>query len=252
MVETVKETGKLQMIKGVILAGGTGSRLYPLTRVSNKHLLPVYDKPMIFYPIQTLVNAGIKEILIVSGAEYSNHFFRLLGKGNEFGASFSYAVQKEARGIADALKLAKNFSKGEKIVAILGDNIFEDSFKKHVKEFVGDKNDSARIFLKKVPNANRFGVAKLGKNGVVEIKEKPKEPKTGYAVTGIYFYPPSVFRVIGKLMPSKRGEFEITDVNNYYVKTGKMKAVKLSGFWSDAGTFESLFRASEFVKRKKL
>ncbi|MDO8633686.1 MAG: sugar phosphate nucleotidyltransferase [archaeon] len=239
-------------MKGVILAGGTGSRLFPLTKITNKHLLPVYDKPMIYYPVKTLVSAGIRDILIVSGAEHAGDFLRLLGSGKEFGAKFTYEIQENAGGIADALRLAEGFSGGEKIVAILGDNIFEDNFAAHVMEFESGKSESAMVFLKKVPDANRFGVAELEGGKIKGIEEKPKKPKSDYAVTGLYFYPKSVFDAIKQLRPSGRGEYEITDVNNYYAKSGKIKANILKGFWSDAGTFDSLFRASEFVKQKKL
>lgn len=238
------------MVKGVILAGGTGSRLSPLTKLSNKHLLPVYNKPMIYFPINTLVSAGIKDILIISGIEHAGDFLRLLGSGKEFGAKFTYEIQETAGGIADALRLANDFADDEKIAAILGDNIFEDNIKNAVKEFENDSQNNAVIFLKSVPDANRFGVAELKNDKVIGIEEKPAKPKTSLAVTGLYFYPPEVFRVIKNLAPSNRGEYEITDVNNAFIKKGKMKAKTLNGFWSDAGTFESLFRAAEFIKEK--
>ncbi len=239
------------MVKGIILAGGTGSRLFPLTKLSNKHLLPVYNKPMIYFPINTLVSAGIKDIMIVSGVEHAGDFLRMLGSGKEFGAKFTYEIQDKASGIADALRLAEDFSDDEKIAVILGDNIFEDSIKKELEEFEADKKGSARIFLKTVEQANRFGVAELKNGKVIGIEEKPFKPKTNLAVTGMYFYPPEVFRAIKGLKPSKRGEYEITDVNNYFIGKGLMKATELKGFWSDAGTFESLFKASEFVKEKQ-
>lgn len=240
------------MLKGVILAGGTGSRLFPLTKLSNKHLLPVYNKPMIYYPINTLVSAGIKDILIISGVEHAGDFLRLLGSGKEFSAKFTYEIQETSAGIADALRLAEDFAQGQKIAAILGDNIFEDNVQKQAKDFDKSKEDHAQIFLKKVSDANRFGVAELSGKTVVKIEEKPKNPKSNFAVTGLYFYPNSVFDVIRSLKPSSREEYEITDVNNFYVKKNALKACILNGFWSDAGTFESLFRASEFVKEKKL
>jgi glucose-1-phosphate thymidylyltransferase len=236
-------------MKGILLAGGTGSRLFPLTKVTNKHLLPVYNKPMIYFPLQLLVDAGIKEILIVSGKEHAGDFLRLLGSGKEFGVKFTYEIQEEAGGIAQALSLAEDFADEEKIIVVLGDNIIEDSIKGYIEEF--EESDSAFIFLKEVPDAERFGVAELKGNTVVSIEEKPKKPKSNFAVTGIYMYPPEVFKVVKTLKPSNRNELEITDVNNYFIKKGKMKANFLKGYWSDAGTFESLFRAANLVKGKK-
>ncbi len=235
-------------MKGVILAGGTGSRLFPLTKITNKHLLPVYSKPMIYFPIETLLDAGIKDILIVSGKEHAGDFLKLLGSGKEFNARFTYEVQEEAGGIAQALSLAEDFADKEKIVVVLGDNIIEDSIKEQAKEF--QKTDSAFIFLKEVSDAQRFGVPELNGKKVLSIEEKPKKPKSSFAVTGIYMYPPEVFKVIKNLKPSARGEFEITDVNNYFIRKGKLKANFLQGFWTDAGTFESLFRATKLVKEK--
>jgi len=237
-------------MRGIILAGGTGSRMRPLTLVSNKHLLPVYNKPMIYYPIKTLVGAGIKDILIVTGAESAGDFLKLLGSGTEFGARFTYRLQDKAGGIADALRLGEDFVQGEKFVIILGDNIFEDSMKQYVEEF-RKGSEEARIFLKEVPDPERFGVAELKGDKVASIEEKPKKPKSNYCVTGLYMYPGKVFDVIRGLKPSARGEFEITDVNNYYVKKGTMKATVLKGFWSDAGKFESLYRASTLVREKE-
>ena len=234
-------------MKGVILAGGSGSRLYPLTKVTNKHLLPVYDKPMIYYPLQTLIDAGISDILIVSGRGHAGHFLELLGSGTEFGARLTYEIQEEAGGIAQALKLAEDFAKGEAIAVILGDNIFEDSFKKEFNDFKG----GAEIFLKEVPDAKRFGVARIEGKSVILIEEKPTDPKSNYAVTGLYLYDNDVFEIISTLKPSDRGELEITDANNLYIEDGKMSFSMVEGFWSDAGTFESLFRASELVKNKK-
>ena len=236
-------------MKGIILAGGTGSRLYPLTKITNKHLLPVYNKPMIFFPLQTLLDAGINDILIVSGKEHAGDFLRLLGSGKEFGCRFTYEIQEEAGGIAQALSLAENFADKEKVVVVLGDNVIEDSIKEQAKEFNG--SDSAFVFLKEVSDAQRFGVAELKGKKVVSIEEKPKKPKSSFAVTGIYMYPFEVFQVIKSLNPSKRGELEITDVNNEFIKKGKLKAHFLQGYWTDAGTFESLFRAANFVKTKK-
>ncbi len=234
-------------MKGVILAGGTGSRLYPLTKVTNKHLLPVYDKPMIFYPIQTLINAGIKEIMIVSGRGHAGHFLELLGSGADHGVHFTYEIQEQAGGIAQALSLAEDFVDGDSVTVILGDNIFQDDIKEDVANF----NDGAKIFLKEVLDAHRFGVAELKGDKVIGIEEKPKEPKSNFAVTGLYIYDSKVFSAIKTLKPSGRGELEITDVNNYYINKGAMKYGILEGFWSDAGTFESLLRASIMVKNSK-
>jgi len=231
-------------MKGVVLAGGLGTRLGLLTRVTNKHLLPVYNKPMILYPLQKLLDAEIKEILIVSGPEHSGHFLRLLGSGKEFNARFTYEIQDEAGGIAQALGLAKDFADGGDVAVILGDNIFEDNLSKHIKNFKG----GVKIFLKEVTDANRFGVAEIKENKVVNIEEKPENPKTNYAVTGFYIYDSEVFTIINKLEPSARGELEITDVNNYYIKKGLMEYAIVEGFWSDAGTFESLFRAANAVR----
>jgi len=234
-------------MKGIILAGGSGSRLYPLTKVTNKHLLPVYDRPMIYYPLQTLIDAGISDILIVSGRGHAGHFLELLGSGNEFGVRLTYEIQEEAGGIAQALQLAEDFAKGDDIAVILGDNIFEGGFKKEFDNF----EDGAKIFLKEVPDANRFGVAEIEGDKVISIEEKPNTPKSNYVVTGLYLYDNTVFEIISTLKPSDRGELEITDVNNSYIKNSKMVFSVIEGFWSDAGTFESLFRASELMKNKK-
>lgn len=231
-------------MKGVILAGGTGSRLYPLTKVTNKHLLPVYDKPMIYYPIQTLINAGIKEIMIVSGKGHAGHFLELLGSGSELGVRLTYEIQEEAGGIAQALGLAEDFADNSPVTMILGDNIFQDNIIDSVKSFTS----GAKIFLKEVSDAHRFGVAEIDGNRIISIEEKPKIPKSSLAVTGLYIYDSRVFEIIRNLKPSGRGELEITDVNNAYVRMSEMEYSILEGFWSDAGTFESLFRASELVK----
>lgn len=232
-------------MKGIILAGGTGSRLYPLTKVTNKHLLPVYDKPMIFYPIKTLIDAGIKEIMIVSGRGHAGHFLELLGSGADLGVKFTYEIQEEAGGIAQALGLAENFADEEDVVVILGDNIFQDNIKEDVSNF----KDGAKIFLKEVPDAHRFGVAELKGDKVTGIEEKPHEPKSSFAVTGLYIYANNVFKVVKNLKPSARGELEITDVNNYFVNNGSMEYRILEGFWSDAGTFESLLRAGVLIQK---
>jgi glucose-1-phosphate thymidylyltransferase len=232
-------------MKGIILAGGTGSRLYPLTKVTNKHLLPVYDKPMIYYPLQTLIDAGLDDILIISGRGHAGHFLELLGSGSEWGVSLTYEIQDEAGGIAQALGLAEGFADEDNVTVILGDNIFQDSIKGDAKAF----KSGARIFLKEVPDANRFGVAELNGDKVVGIEEKPDVPRSSYAVTGLYMYDCEVFDMIRTLMPSGRGELEITDVNNYYINHGRMGYKVLAGYWSDAGTFESLLRAGVMVQK---
>ncbi|WP_321418535.1 sugar phosphate nucleotidyltransferase [uncultured Methanomethylovorans sp.] len=236
-------------MKGVILAGGTGSRLYPLTKVTNKHLLPVYDKPMIYYPLQTLIDAGIKEIMIVSGHGHAGHFLELLGSGADFGVKFTYEIQDEAGGIAQALGLAKDFVDNDNVTVILGDNIYQDNFKDAIQSFT----NGAHIFLKAVTDANRFGVAEVDMSNchVLGIEEKPLRPKSNFAVTGLYIYSNDVFDVIKTLKPSGRGELEITDVNNHYVKEGQMKFTVLDGYWSDAGTFESLLRAGTIVRQHR-
>lgn len=236
-------------MKGVILAGGTGSRLYPLTKVTNKHLLPVYDKPMIYYPLQTLIDAGIKEIMIVSGRGHAGHFLELLGSGAEFGVKFTYEIQENAGGIAQALDLAEGFADNDNVTVILGDNIFQDN----IQDVVSSFTSGAHIFLKPVPDAQRFGVAEvdINKCHVLGIEEKPAQPKSNLAVTGLYIYSNDVFHVVKNLKPSDRGELEITDVNNYYIQQGNMTFTTLEGYWSDAGTFDSLLRAGTLVQRKK-
>ncbi len=238
-------------MKGVILAGGTGSRLYPLTKVTNKHLLPVYNKPMIYYPLQTLVDAGLDEIMLVSGKGHAGHFLELLGSGAEFGVHLlTYEIQEEAGGIAQALGLAEDFADDDDVAVILGDNIFQDSVRDAVQSF----ESGAHVFLKEVPDANRFGVAEIAGDHIVSIEEKPAKPKSNYAVTGLYLYDNDVFEIISTLKPSGRGELEITDVNNEYIRQGEMSYSVLPGFWSDAGTFESLLRAGIMVQeyRKKV
>jgi glucose-1-phosphate thymidylyltransferase len=234
-------------LKGVVLAGGLGSRLRPLTAVTNKHLLPVYDQPMVFYPIQTLVNAGITDIMIVTGGNSAGDFLRLLGNGKAFGLNhLSYAYQEGEGGIAEALSLVEHFSAGEPICVVLGDNIIEgnicaavDSYLKHGR--------GAKIILKKVPDPQRFGVPELKGRQVLHIEEKPAVPKSKYAVIGVYMYDSKVFDIIGGLQPSARGELEITDVNNAYIARGEMTWEELEGWWTDAGTFESLLHASNLV-----
>lgn len=233
-------------LKGVVLAGGTGSRLMPLTKVTNKHLLPIGHKPMIYYPIEKLTTAGIKEILIVTGVEHMGDVVNLLGSGGDFGCRFTYKVQDTAGGIAEALGLAENFAHEQPLAVILGDNIFQANFKKYADSFTAQKS-GARILLKQVDDPQRFGVAEITDNRVVRIEEKPKQPKSNYAVTGIYLYDASVFDIIKTLKPSGRDELEITDVNNAYIEKKLMAYDILDGWWSDAGTFESLNRVNELV-----
>jgi glucose-1-phosphate thymidylyltransferase len=238
-------------MKGVVLAGGTGSRLFPLTKITNKHLLPIYDKPMIFYPIQTLVDAGIREILVVTGGRNSGDFLRLLANGREFGLKhLDYTYQEGEGGIADALGLAEHFADGGKICVVLGDNIIEGNIRQAVDDFKQQKS-GAKILLKEVPDAERFGVAELREGRVVGIEEKPKKPKSNYAVTGIYMYDGTVFDKVRELVPSRRGELEITDVNNAYIREGSMTSAHLDGWWTDAGTFESLLRAANLVAKSR-
>ena len=238
-------------MKGIVLAGGTGSRLFPLTKITNKHLLPIYDKPMIFYPIQTLVEAGIKDILLVTGGRNSGDFLRLLANGKEFGlAHLNYTYQEGEGGIADALGLAEHFADGEKICVILGDNIIEGSIKEAVQAFEKQER-GARILLKEVTDAERFGVAEMQGSQIVGIEEKPSKPKSNHAVIGIYMYDGTVFEKVKKLVPSGRGELEITDVNNAYIREGTMTYSMLDGWWTDAGTFESLLRAANLVNKTR-
>jgi glucose-1-phosphate thymidylyltransferase len=234
-------------MKGVVLAGGTGSRLNPLTRVTNKHLLPIYDKPMVYYPIQTLVNAGIEEILLVTGGKNAGDFLRLLGNGKDFGLKhLNYTYQEGEGGIAEALGLAEFFAAGEPICVILGDNIIENNICHAVDSF-RKQSGGAKILLKEVEDAQRFGVAEIQGKTVLGIEEKPKNPKSNYAVIGIYLYDASVFEKIHRLKPSGRGELEITDVNNFYIAEKSLTYEVLEGWWTDAGTFESLHRANSLV-----
>jgi len=234
-------------MKGVVLAGGTGSRLAPLTKITNKHLLPIYNKPMIYYPIRTLVDAGINDILIVTGGRNSGDFLRLLGNGKEFGLKhLNYTYQEGEGGIADALNLAEHFADGPRICVILGDNIIEGSIRDAVEDF-RKQEKGARILLKEVQDAERFGVAEMREGCVVGIEEKPRNPKSRYAVTGVYLYDETVFNKSRYLEPSSRGELEITDVNNAYIHEGSLTYSFLEGWWTDAGTFESLLRATNLV-----
>jgi len=234
-------------MKGIVLAGGTGSRLFPLTKITNKHLLPIYDKPMIYYPIQTLVEAGIRDLLIVTGGRNSGDFLRLLANGKEFGLKhINYTYQEGEGGIAEALALAEHFADKKKICVILGDNIIEGSIAQAVRDFERQER-GARILLKEVEDAERFGVAEIQGDRIVGIEEKPSKPKSNYAVTGIYMYDETVFDKTRTLKPSARGELEITDVNNAYIREGTMTFNYLKGWWTDAGTFESLIRAANLV-----
>jgi glucose-1-phosphate thymidylyltransferase len=238
-------------MKGIVLAGGTGSRLHPLTKITNKHLLPVYDRPMIYYPIQTLVDAGIRNIMVVTGGRNSGDFLRLLANGKEFGLShLNYTYQEGEGGIADALNLAAHFADSQKVCVILGDNVIEKSIRGAVEEFEKQER-RARILLKEVSDASRFGVAELRGDRIVGIEEKPAHPKSNHAVTGIYMYDSSVFEKIRTLVPSRRGELEITDVNNAYIREGTMTYSYLDGWWTDAGTFESLLRATNLVAQSR-
>ncbi len=234
-------------MKGVILAGGLGTRLLPLTRITNKHLLPVFDRPMIFYPLQALINGGITDILLVTGGPHAGDFLRLLGNGREFGLKhLNYTYQEGEGGIAAALALAEHFADRDRVCVILGDNIIEGSIAPAADRFLRQPT-GARIVLKEVPDAERFGVAELVGERVVSIEEKPARPKSNYAVTGIYFYDANVFEVIRTLKPSGRGELEITDVNNWYLRRGDLACEILDGWWTDAGTFDSLHRAGNLV-----
>jgi len=238
-------------MKGVILAGGLGTRLHPLTKVTNKHLLPVYDKPMILYPLETLKRSGITDIMIVCGREHAGHFMQFLGSGKEFGVELSYALQDTNNGgIADALSYAETFSEEGPIAVILGDNIFEHDFKKAVQGF----KNGATVFFKKIPDPRRFGVPVFSKDGkrILRIEEKPKKPKSPYAQTGFYLFDATIFSVIKTLKPSGRGELEVTDAINHYVRTRNISFDTLRGAWLDAGTIESLFTASAFVRDKKI
>ena len=234
-------------MKGIVLAGGLGTRLYPITKITNKHLMPVYDKPMVFYPIQTLVGAGVQEILIVTGGNNAGDFLRILRNGEEFGLKrLSYRYQEGEGGIAAALSLAEDFAGADPICVILGDNIYENSLKRSADEFTRT-GKGARIHLKQVENPQRFGVPVMQDGSILRIEEKPKNPPSNFAVTGLYMYDSSVFEIIKTLKPSGRGELEITDVNNAYIQRNQMTWEVIEGWWSDAGTFDSLLRANILV-----
>ena len=236
-------------MKGVILAGGSGSRLLPLTKITNKHLLPVYKQPMIYYPIQTLINAGIDDIMIVTGGNSAGDFLKLLGNGKSFGLKhLNYTYQEGEGGIADALSLVEHFADDEPICVVLGDNIIEGNISKATKDYE-KQGKGAKILLKQVHDPERFGVPELDGDNVLNIEEKPSKPKSDFAVIGIYFYDETVFDVINTLEPSDRGELEITDVNNHYINRGEMTWNELEGWWTDAGTYESLLRATNLVAK---
>ena len=236
-------------MKGVVLAGGLGTRLHPLTKVTNKHLLPVYDQPMIYYPIKTLINAGIDDIMVVTGGNSAGDFLKLLGNGKDFGLKhLSYAYQEGEGGIADALALVEHFADEGPICVVLGDNIIEGNIRTVADDYL-KQGKGAKILLKKVDDPQRFGVPELDGDRVLRIEEKPQNPKSDFAVIGIYFYDGSVFEVIKTLVPSGRGELEITDVNNHYIDRGEMTWGKLDGWWTDAGTFESLLHATNLVAK---
>jgi glucose-1-phosphate thymidylyltransferase len=237
-------------MKGVVLAGGLGTRLMPLTRVTNKHLLPVYDKPMVFYPIQTLVDAGITDIMLVTGGSNAGDFLKLIGNGEEFGLRhMNYAYQKTEGGIAHALRLAKHFVGNDKVAVMLGDNFVQGSIKAAVDEFK-KQSSGAKIFLKEVPRPEEFGVAVLNGDKVTGIVEKPKQPPSNLAVVGIYLYDSDVFEICETLVPSQRGELEITDVNNEYIRRGTMTYEILKGWWADCGSFEALLKSNLLVARE--
>ena len=230
------------------MAGGNGTRLHPLTLITNKHLLPVYNKPMILYPLETLKKAGLKEIMIVCGKEHAGHFMNFLGSGKDYGVKLSYSLQHGAGGIAEALSLAEDFAEKEPIAVILGDNIFEDDFSKEVDMF--DNQAGAKVFLKKVEDPSRFGVAEIKGDKIAGIEEKPENPKSNYVTVGFYIYDNDIFKKIKSLKPSARGEFEITDVHNMYISENKLLYGFVSGYWSDAGTFESLLKTTAWIANK--
>lgn len=238
-------------MKGIILAGGSGTRLFPLTNVTNKHLLPVYDRPMIYFPIQALKKAGIRDILIISGKGHAGHFLELLGSGKDLGVNLSYEVQEKPGGIAQALGLAQDFADNGKIAVILGDNIFRQNLKGAISKFK-KQNKGAKIFLSRVKNSRFYGVAEIRKGKIKAIEEKPKKPKSNLAVVGIYFYDNQIFKIIKGLKPSARGELEITDVNNFYIKKGLMSYEILKGWWGDCGeNFDSLLEVARLVAKTK-
>lgn len=235
-------------MKGIVLAGGKVTRLRPLTKITSKQLLPVYNKPMIYYPLETLIKAGIKDILIIIAPDYSGHFLNLLGSGRDFGVDFSYEIQEEPRGLADAFRIGENFIGNDNVTMILGDNIFEDDFSEAIRGF----KSGAMVFAKKVPDPARFGVVEFDKQmRAVSIEEKPAKPKSDYAVVGLYTYDNRVIEFAKNLKPSERGEIEITDINRIYLEKDELKVNIIDGVWEDAGTFESLLRVSNFMAQKE-
>ena len=236
-------------MKGIILAGGKGTRLRPLTSVTSKQLLPVYNKPMIYFPLETLINAGIKEILIIVAPDHAGDFLKLLGSGKDFGCDFTYEVQEEARGLADAFLIGEKFVGDDNVTMILGDNLFDDDFSDAIKTFEG----GGRVFAKKVPDPKRFGVVEFDEGmKAVSIEEKPEKPKSDYAVTGMYIYDNTVIQKAKSLKPSPRGEVEITDINNLYLKEGRLDVTMVNGQWLDTGTFEAMYQAVNFVRDRHL
>jgi glucose-1-phosphate thymidylyltransferase len=238
-------------MKGIILAGGLGTRLYPLTKITNKHLLPVYDRPMIFHPVQTLINAGIRDILIVTGGNNAGDFLRLLGNGKSFGLKhINYTYQEKEGGIAEAAGLAEHFAEGEKVLIMLGDNIIEGNIQKAVEDFKSQRS-GAKILLREVDNPKEYGIAQIKNGKIIKIEEKPKRPKSNYAVIGIYMYDNQVFDIVRTLKPSARGELEITDVNNAYLQQGNLTYSFLKGYWLDAGeSIDALLKANKIVAQK--
>ena len=233
-------------MKGIILAGGTGTRLYPLTKVTNKHLLPVGKEPMIFHPIKQLTSAGLKQILVVTSTDHMGDIVKVLGSGKDFGCEFTFHVQEEPKGIAHALSLAENFAGNDEIVVFLGDNLFEYSIKPYVKNFENQK-EGARVLLKKVSDPDRYGIAAMDEEHILEIEEKPSSPKTDYAVVGVYMYDSEVFDILKNIKPSDRDEYEITSVNNEYIRRGKLEYDIVKGRWMDTGTFESYLEANKIL-----
>src|SRR3989338_1791336 len=239
-------------LKGVVLCGGLGKRLEPLTRITNKHLLPVYNRPMVFYPIHTLVEAGIKDIMIVTGGNNAGDFLRLIGNGSEFGLRhINYTYQRGEGGIAEALGLTEHFVDRSKVVVILGDNLIGGSIKKYVQRFKKQEN-GARVLIKEVSDPHRFGVAEINEGRIISIAEKPKKPKSNYVITGIYMYDHKVFDIVRTLKPSRRGELEITDVNNAYLKNNQLYYDILDCWWTDCGMPETLYRATALMRKKLL
>lgn len=234
-------------MKGIVLSGGKATRLRPLTKITSKQLLPIYDKPMIYYPLQTLISSGIKDILIIIAPEYAGHYLNLLGSGKEFGAKFNYIIQDEPRGLADAFRVGADFIAGDSVTMILGDNIFDRDFSREIKSF----EKGGLVFAKQVDDPQRFGVVEFDKHHqAISIEEKPPNPKSNFAIVGLYVYDNRVVSYAANLQPSPRGELEITDINNIYLKNGELKVQTFTGLWEDAGTFDSLLRVSNYMAQK--